>query len=390
MKQYSVGKWLMWAVVVLLPAIAVGLSNKKVFPSSFWLATILLAVSVLASAIILYYADKADRTIGWYCVVVEGLLSIVIFINLGSHFQLGREIDETITATTDRHIEEDREEKRKEAESRRKKITDQAEKERLDSQAKLLRSLPRDRRYLPTPVPPSEIEPFKPVQSEKPALVPIRTREVVLLEWNPLLTWLAFLEAGIAILGGFGLGIAWRIDRDKNGVPDWIERQAKRMPKKQFEQVYPQYAGRNLAHPEIENSGQNPDNPLPFSPTIRGFLRDESPENRPKNDPKKPPEIARKNRPKNDPLAGSENRPTESPEEWGNFWGEKFPVIDGVRWEGKPDKKVVECWTKNEQRKFLGQFSRRGENKFSDLSKNLPERKRQILALIGKWKSNLE
>lgn len=371
MKQYSVGKWLMWVVVVLLPAIAVGLSNKKVFPSSFWLATILLAVSVCASAIILYYADKADPSIGWYCVVVEGLLSITIFINLGSHFQLSREIDESITITQDRHAEEDRSDLRRKEQS-------QKYQDCLEEFGRLQRNLPAKKRSGEIPCQ----QPQEPASLAKSKQV--QTRESVLESWNEPLTWLAFLEAGIAILGGFGLGIAWRIDRDKNGVPDWIERQAKRMPKKEFEQTYPRYAGKNLRHSETEISEQNLDEPQSPSPRIVGFNRNPSaPKSVPEIVPFSVPENIEKTRPLAVRIYGAKTG-QKTGQDWIKIQGHLLPLLNGVRWQGRRKRKTIECWTKDEQQSYLGLLN---EEILKSLSTEKPERKKQILALVEQWKN---
>jgi hypothetical protein len=242
-------KLLLFVVIVLLPAVVVGISNFHVFPDSSWAATLMLIVTVAAAGIFTWQSGAATAKIARYCICADFVIAAILCVNMGSHWLLAREVSAAKQGVVERHTEEDREDKRKAAETERQLALKKAEAELAAANAALqnaerrrLAQLPRSERRSSITAP--NAEPTKTAQT--PALVvapmslvpprsvaavsapiaatPRLTPEEVRKNWWLKLTALAFAECFASVLAGAILAGIWEWDRNRDGIPDHLQR----------------------------------------------------------------------------------------------------------------------------------------------------------------------
>ena len=96
-------KLLLFAAVILLPAVIVGISNLTVFPDSAWAATLMLVTTVAISAIFTWQSGEATPKIARYCIVADFIIAAILCVNLGSHWLLAREVSAAKQGVVERH-----------------------------------------------------------------------------------------------------------------------------------------------------------------------------------------------------------------------------------------------------------------------------------------------
>jgi hypothetical protein len=228
-------KLILFSAIVLLPAIVVGIGNFKAFPDSFLLATFMLLATVIVSGVFTWKSKDATQKVQRYCLIADILICVILCVNVGGHWIFSREVSGAKQATIERNAEEDRqlerERVRTELEIARKKAEAEAaaantrlanaEARRLaqlPASERRARSAPR-REVAPPPVP----EPVKTLAAQTtPA--PRLTLEQVYEKWWWFLTALAFAECFASVLAGAVLMAVWEWDRDRDGVPDNLQR----------------------------------------------------------------------------------------------------------------------------------------------------------------------
>jgi len=238
--KYEWGKATIFCCCVLAAALGVGISNYYVFYDSFWMATILLAITVGVAAVAAYYSGDATPKVRHYCIIFHLIIGAVLCVNLASHFVLARQISAAKTGVIDRHEEENRQETFRELEANRqaKLLAEQRalaeeERKRLRAEAGRLEAM-RRMGYRGGYVPPASAPaPAPTVQApqlpdsltkreEKSA--PAKTPEQLQREWNPWLTFWAFADVFISVLGGLILAGRWEWDRNHDGVADHLQK----------------------------------------------------------------------------------------------------------------------------------------------------------------------
>lgn len=378
-RMFAVGKWLVWGTVMILGSIALLISIHQSFRDAFVISIFLILITLILSAIILYYSDRGDKRICWYCIIVDSLLAIAIWIQVGSHFAMGREISAARDSTVERHQEEDRELERAKQLHQMKLESTEADiqlnnSEAVRSQAKanevyqIRRAGGRLSGGAPAPTPKNESG-AAPSGSEEPRKIDpganarkYRRPEDIREEWSFFLLVLTFCETGAAILGASGLGVMFRIDKDKNDVPDWADRLAGEIGPVQFSKLYPEFAAKKYGA-LITPDPIEPEPSLPFSEASLRTL--------PATAPLKAPVKREKNPPIAPPPAG------EDPGgKYVTVVGRLFPRIPGVRWEGKGGSTTVEAWTDTTPREYLGQFGKGKILAFDKLTE--PQREQRI------------
>jgi hypothetical protein len=235
-------KLILYTFVVLLPAIAIGISNFTVFPDSFLLATLMLVATVGISSVFTWQSGDATPKIARYCICADFVICAILCLNLASHWILSREYSAAQKGVEERHTEEDRQLEREkiktELEIARKKSEAEADaaKTRLtNAEARRLAQLPVSQRRssaVPRPEPtkaptiqPLSLAPsgavanMSAVPIEKPRLTP----EQVLDSWWWKLTALAIAEVFASVLAGGILFGIWEWDRNKDGIPDHLQ-----------------------------------------------------------------------------------------------------------------------------------------------------------------------
>jgi hypothetical protein len=236
-------KLILFAFVVLLPAVIVGISNLDVFPDAAWLATLMLVVTVGVAAVFTWQSGDATAKIARYCIVADFIIAAILCINLGSHWLLAREVSAAKQGVTERHTEEDREDRRAKERVERELELKKAEAELAAANVKLqnaearrLAQLPRSERRstltaptpgptkpAPTVQPLSLVPPGSVASVSAPALTPRLTPEQVRDSWWWKLTALAFAECFASVLAGAILAGVWEWDRNRDGVPDHLQ-----------------------------------------------------------------------------------------------------------------------------------------------------------------------
>lgn len=229
-------KLILFASIVVLPAIAVGVSNLRVFPDSAFVATVMLLITVVVAGVFTWQSKDAIAKIARYCVLADVIICVILCFNLGGHWLLSREVSAARQAVADRRVEEDRDEKRREAEARRQIEIERAKTESLKEQTRAINAERRRLSQLPPErrrsvlaaassrtAPESRDEHAAPQSAEAsitPAPVTQLTPEQVTEKWWWYLTALAFAECFASILAGAVLQSIWEWDRNHAGVPD--------------------------------------------------------------------------------------------------------------------------------------------------------------------------
>lgn len=234
--MYGWGKATIFACCVLAAAIGVGVSNYYVFYDSFWMATILLIITVGVAAVAAYYSGDATPKVRHYCIIFHLVIGAVLCVNLASHFVLSRQISAAKENVEDRHNEENRQDefKQRDADRQAKLMAEQraledAKQKALRAEAAKLNAMRRMGYYggyaapeqvAPTPAPTIATEaaaaPVK--REEKPEAA--KSPEQLQREWNPWLTFWAFADVFISVLGGLILAGRWEWDRNHDGIAD--------------------------------------------------------------------------------------------------------------------------------------------------------------------------
>jgi hypothetical protein len=236
---YEWGKATIFCCCVLAAAIGVGISNYYVFYDSFWMATILLVITVGVAAVAAYYSGDATPKVRHYCIIFHLVIGAVLCVNLASHFVLSRQISAAKENVEDRHNEENRQDefKQRDADRQARLIAEQraleeARQRALRADAARLNAMRRMGYYggytapqqaaapAPTLAVETAVVPVK--REEKPAI--LKSPEQLQREWNPWLTFWAFADVFISVLGGLILAGRWEWDRDHDGVADHLQK----------------------------------------------------------------------------------------------------------------------------------------------------------------------
>lgn len=241
----------MFAFAILLPSIAIGISNGQVFARALPIATICLIVTVGVSAVVTYFSGNAAPWTRRFAIGQDVVIAVILCVNFLFHFQIAREIaaaEESQKARKEerREIEEsrDRETQREiaAAEARTKEL--QAQAQYVDGQRKLAIHLPYDQRRF-TPPPTMEQQSREAIDAPKAGALPsfstaspqakddgehavVKSPEQIKADWFGWLFWAAAAEIFAAVLGGMLLIGVWQWDVNGDGIPD--EQQVQPIP----------------------------------------------------------------------------------------------------------------------------------------------------------------
>src|SRR5262245_23624611 len=197
--KYVWGKSTIFVCCLLLAAVAVGISNYFVFYDSFWMATILLVMTVGVASVTAYYSGDATQKIRHYCILFHLIIGVVLCVNLASHFVLARQVSAAKEDVTDRHEEEDRQEVFKQAEAERtarliaeQRALEEARQKALRAEAAKLNAMRRmgyrgdgvSVSSPPLPAPTIEIS-AAPITKGKGKAESPKSPEQIRREWNP-------------------------------------------------------------------------------------------------------------------------------------------------------------------------------------------------------------
>ena len=238
-------KSIIYVFTVLLPVLMVGISNFHVFPDASLLATLMLVVTAGVAGVFTYFSGDATAKVRRYCILADVVICAILCVNLGGHWILAREVSAARQGVEERHIEEEREERRREAEAERQLRLKEAEARLVRDQAKVIREErrrlaqlpPEERRSLlkappkvdtaATPAAVVQIQPLgqAPVETAKihaPRMTPDEVRD----KWWWFLTALAIAECAASVLAGVVLSGVWEWDRNRDGIPDHLQKGA--------------------------------------------------------------------------------------------------------------------------------------------------------------------
>ncbi len=238
-------KIILFTFTVLTPAIIVGISNFSVFPDSSLPATLMLIVTVGVAGVFTYFSGDATARIRRYCILADVVICAILCVNLGGHWILAREVSAARQSVSERHAEEDREERRRAAETERQLQLKQADAEltrqqtaQLNAERRRLAQLPVEQRRsaLAAPTPAQTLAPtlqpmtLVPIGATSTATLeptaPRLTPEQVRQGWWWFLTALAIAECAASVLAGVVLAGVWEWDRNHDGIPDHLQRPA--------------------------------------------------------------------------------------------------------------------------------------------------------------------
>lgn len=244
----SISKWVLWALVVLLPALAIAYSTWHVFRDAFPIISLLLVISVGVSAWTVVQSDEPDTRLRQAGLAAKFALAVIGFLNLGAHVQIAREMSGAKEGIVERHTEEDREQARLDAQARRDKLVAEAraaeiaaQKDAMRAEAYLNNSLPvRQRKRTVTVTATPTSDPLAPAAISTPAvgavasISPDKVRE----GWSWWVFFLTIIESFVAVVGGAALLVMRHWDGNGNNVADWIERLPKEEVKRRFPREY--------------------------------------------------------------------------------------------------------------------------------------------------------
>lgn len=246
----SISKWVLWALVVLLPALAIAYSTWHVFRDAFPIIALLLTISVGVSAWTVVQSDEPDSRLRQAGLAAKFALAVIGFLNLGAHVQIAREMSGAKEGVVERHTEEDREQERADKEARRQKMLTEARAaetaaltEAMRREAQLNNSLPvRQRKRTVTatvtPEPDPLAEPSPTPAPPKQAVTVAASPEHVRESWSWWVFFLTILESFVAVVGGAALLVMRHWDGNGNNVADWIERLPKEEIRRRFPREY--------------------------------------------------------------------------------------------------------------------------------------------------------
>src|SRR5262245_26916467 len=164
-------KAILFCLTVLLPAIAVGISNFGVFADAAWLATIALAVTAGIAAVFTWASGDATPKIARYAIYADFVICLVLCLNFAAHWLLSREISAAKQNVTERHVEEDRQLDREKAKTELEIARKQAEAEltkqqtaQLNAERRRLAQLPIEQRHSALQAPMPETKPQPTIQ----------------------------------------------------------------------------------------------------------------------------------------------------------------------------------------------------------------------------------
>jgi len=229
-------KFFLFTGVVIFPAVMVGYANYNVFPDSYFLATFMLGSTVLIAAIFTWKSRDATQKVQQYCVLADVALALVLTVNLGGHWLLAREHSAAKQGLAERHDEQAREEKLRDAETARQLQIAQANADLVRSQtaqiqaeSRRLSRLPVQQRHsvlsAPQMTAPSVPSFNAPTADDSKSLdKPARlTPDQVIAKFTPFLTWMSFVDCFTAVFLGALLFAFWEMDKNHNGIPDHLE-----------------------------------------------------------------------------------------------------------------------------------------------------------------------
>ena len=230
-------KLAMFGFAIFLPQVAVGWSNREVFPDALWIATIIVVVIIGISGISTYFsgnaAPKTRRYALWHDFAVAAMTCVVLLF----HFQVAREvsagkearkvqIEDTKTGQENLDRDVQRQLALKKADADAAKI----ETEKLKEQRRVLLQLPPSQRRAMGGTAQSQASPSSttafsslPGTTKPQADSIIKTPEEVRAAWFGWLFWASAIEIIIAVLGGMILMMVWQWDVNGDGIEDRLQ-----------------------------------------------------------------------------------------------------------------------------------------------------------------------
>lgn len=401
---------------LLVPAYLIYLSNGHVFPSTLAMANGMLWIVVIAGIACMLVASHEGADPRLRAVAIGGkiLLGIVLWWNLGGHWQLAREVDGAAASVTEANVERERLNQlaTDQAEREKQLLAARAEEARANAQlanaqrARLAVENERCRilrncRPLPAPtVVPNEPPATAAATAINPATIrPTITPDQVRAKWTDSLTWRAYIEAGVAILILVLLGTLWHVDWDQDGFADRI----RRLPASVMARLYPEAYARYYPQGSPGVSPPSPASavafagaaPVAINPRSIGFAP--------------PATVGAHSTGGSRPLAGT-SAPTlgrgaapttaapaarlgaaTSAHNTIEIIGYRMPVIENIEYEGKNSKGVIVAgWIPakrpgDRRAPRLGQFGKRRLDELFRMS--AVDRRTAIETQIEEWKA---
>lgn len=230
-------KVLIFVVIVVIPAIAVGYGNYYVFPDAIAQTMAMLIVTVCVAGILSYFSGYATPKIARYAVITHLILCGALCVNLIFHFAISRELSSAKSAVTSRHEEGDRAQTEKDRDTQRAIALAAARKDELSA----LAAQQREERRLQVQLPVAQRRAssgattagVEPAATPKPAVfassvapvthVVVLTPEEVRESWRNWLLWIAALEVLASVLGAAILLSIWEWDKNGDGIDDRLQ-----------------------------------------------------------------------------------------------------------------------------------------------------------------------
>jgi type VI protein secretion system component VasK len=239
-------KIILYLFTVLLPAVAVGISNFNVFADAVWLATIALLVTAGVAAVFNWASGDATPKVRRYAIGADFVICFVLCLNFACHWVMARQVSAAKQGVIEHHDEEDRQDKRAQERTERELALRKADTELAAENTKLQNAERRKLAQLPpsqrravitaaTPetkptqtsiVAPMALVPAGTAVSAPIVIKPRQTPDQVRESWWPTLVGLAIAEVFASVLAACILAGLWEWDRNHDGIPDHLQRGA--------------------------------------------------------------------------------------------------------------------------------------------------------------------
>ncbi len=234
------GRWILFLLIVVIPAILVGIGSALAFKGGAWMTIGLLLVMIGVGAVFTYYSDQATRKIKRYCVVAHFIGLMVLCANLGLHYAVSREVAAAEQVWTRRNETSAKALADAKERTKLQLQLNQSEKEVIETQTKADRaeSVKMDYyRRLGVQVPGRTAAPRRPsgalasvlphalteeTETGGPVAGPL-TDEQVYEKWRLWLNIMAFIDAFVYIFLGGLLAALWEWDRNHDGIADHFQ-----------------------------------------------------------------------------------------------------------------------------------------------------------------------
>jgi hypothetical protein len=238
-----------FVMLILVPCLIVMGSAWHLWPHMRFMTTGLLLLTLGIAALVYAATCEPDAWLKQIGIAIGFALTIVHAGDLILHVAYSREIDAAMASHNERVVEDARQLEIEKQRNQMRIDATKAEQARMETARKALVQVPvylkgEASSKLLLSVPSTQPQSLP---SATPTLLPgetppvIETAEQIRSRYQTYMWWALILGVLVALGGGAVVHHARQLDRDGNGIPDWVQRVAKRYAESEFAKGWPKY-----------------------------------------------------------------------------------------------------------------------------------------------------